>query len=75
MTPDQALQAADAELEKAERLLSVARAAQELGCCRETVRRLIKRGVLHGSRLGPLGWYRVSRVAILKIKAEQTPQT
>lgn len=69
MTPAHTLRAADRELDTAERLLTVACAAKRYGVSVQTIRRMIKRGILKAERFGPLGWYRV------KIKPEQTQQT
>jgi len=67
MTPEDLLRHADAELEQAEKLLTVSVAARRLSVCHATIRRWIKSGKLPATRY-PSGQFRVSEIAILKIQ-------
>jgi excisionase family DNA binding protein len=50
MTPEDVIREADREIERADKLLTVAKAAHRLQVCRATVRRWIKSGYLPAMR-------------------------
>lgn len=64
------LQAADAELREAERLVTITCAAKRLAVCPRTIRRWIAAGKLSAIRY-PSGRLRVSLRVIAKIKCGQ----
>ncbi|MGE0451727.1 MAG: helix-turn-helix domain-containing protein [Vicinamibacterales bacterium] len=66
MDAERTLGEAARELEKAERLLTVAIAAQRLSVCGETIRRWIRAGRLEARRL-PSGHYKVPERVIENI--------